>query len=216
MAVQLGPWHISEQNTSDEVGFTAARILNQIHTGIVVARPFVAGENGDGFLLNLNDSPAAIRTADCIPLIITTAENALALHISRLTLLHDIVTTGLNLINLEKITGLYIGPHICQRHFIFEEEGNTVKEFMKRFPTAVARTSTGTTLSLRTALDPYIAPILKNPNVTKMIDQRCTYQTHKLPSYKRWLTQNKPGPLHHMYTVISAAPLSDTTPDTAP
>ncbi len=215
MSVQLGSWHISEQSVSDDVEFTAARILNQIHTGTVVANTFATGDNGDGFLLNLNDSPAAIRTADCIPLIITTAENALALHISRLTLLHDIVPTGLKLINFEKITGLYIGPHICQRHFIFEEEGSALKEFIKRFPTAVARTSTGTTLSLRTALDPYIAPLLQNPTVTKMLDQRCTYQTHKLPSYKRWLTQNKPGPLHHTYTIISAAPLNDTAPDSA-
>ncbi len=214
MAAQLGPWHISEHIATSDSAFTLARTLIQVHEGTIITATSPSNR-GDGWLLHATASPVAIRTADCLPLILTTATTALALHISRKTLLHDIVPAGLKLLGDEKITGLYIGPHICQRHFIFEEEGAEVKEFIKKFPAATARAAHGTTLSLQIALDQFIAPLLRDESVTKMIDQRCTYQTHKLPSYKRWLTQDRPGTLPHLFTVVSGQPLPGTTPDSA-
>lgn len=140
----------------------------------------------------VTDGPAvSINTADCVPLILMTETEALALHISRKNILKNILNNAAQKIPTQKITSIFIGPHICPKHFFFEHEGKEIKEFKKKFPNAWHTSNAGTHLNLKTALQTYFSEWKLDPKIITE-DNRCTFESPELVSYRRG-DNPKPG-----------------------
>lgn len=140
---------------------------------------------GDGVFLETRNTCAGVRTADCLPLAIVTADVGLLLHVSRKTLIADLLEAVPRLLPIEQISAVYLGPHICQKHFVFEWEGPELARFRERFPHAVRNDAGKLYLSLVEAVSSY----LKRWNIPERIvrrDSRCTVETSEIPSYRRW------------------------------
>lgn len=198
MLYRLGNWHI-EQVIAEREHYQQALALKQIHTGVILRVSQVArGLSGDGVIVKSGYQPVAIHTADCLALVLTTIQQAIALHISRKTLLYALVEQALEKLAPENITGIFLGPHICPRHFTFPQAGKEIVAFKEKFPMAWQKTNAGTSLSLRAA----VMSRLSSLPGTVISDDRCTYETPALPSYRRWLDGGKVGQQAHLYTVI--------------
>lgn len=152
----------------------------------------------DGIIVQSSGETAVIRTADCLPLIITTPDVALALHVSRKSLLAGLLDTAKNCVEMNSVNGVYIGPHICADHFTFEYQGSEVASFIKRYPYA----STGSKpahLSLIAVVERRLQE-WGIDNSLRHYDKRCTYEQDDLPSWKR---QHQNEPLTtHLFTLV--------------
>lgn len=176
--------------------------VNQVHGATIVDATRAQHErlDADGILMRPSDQPVAIHTTDCLPLIITSDKSALALHISRKTLIHGLLDHVPSLIKPEDIRGVFFGPHICAKHFIFEHEGEDITRFREKFPAAL----TGHNpiyLSLKSAVQTY----LKTWHVSSDFvheDPRCTFEDESLPSYKRKYVTGNATPLGRIATIV--------------
>lgn len=177
--------------------------VNQVHKGAIVNAVDAQRErlDADGILMQRNDQPVAIFTADCLPLVITTDTATLALHVSRKTLIHGLLDHAASLINLADITSVFLCPHICAEHFIFEHEGEDIKRFREKFPAAIT-TTLPFHLSLKSAVQTYLDTWHVSPDIIQE-DARCTSEDESLPSYKYWLLSGKNGTLGRIATIVS-------------
>lgn len=200
----LGGWqikHLIEPLTTKKVVVT-----QQYHEGqLCSVDEATRGNRCDGVVIGRRDAGAGIQTADCLPLVIITLQYAYALHISRKTLLTPLVPRVLTHLGTHVITGIFIGPHICGEHLVYEYEGEEIAAFKKAFPNAYKGVPEGTALSLRAALDGLLKPVITQTTPVT-VDDRCTYEDNQLPSYRRWLENGKPGELLELFTMVSAWP----------
>ena len=157
----------------------------------------------DGVIISRQDPVVGVHTADCLPLVIATTQYAYALHLSRKTLLTSLVSETFEQLTHHAVTGIFIGPHICPRHLVYQYEGEEILAFKKAFPHAVEKRADGTALSLKAAIEGLLQPYL-TPSTPIIVDSRCTYEDSNLPSYRRWLEGGKQGELQHLFTMVSA------------
>ncbi len=186
-STHIGNWEIATVLDS-EVPPDVWRV-KQVHGGKIG----VAGDSGeaDGIVTSANKQSIGIATADCMPAVIVTANQAVALHVSRKTIIKGLLDAVLVHINPADIVGVYIGPHICGDHFVFEFEGEDIKTFCQQYPTAARITDAGVSLTLREALQTYLDK-WNVPAKSIVEDGRCTQEHEELPSYKRALARGKP------------------------
>lgn len=198
---------LSNWNISTVVGDTPTDIViaKQVHGNVLV--PVSDCENGvtvaDGLIGTKGDTTFGIRTADCMPLVLGTNEHVYGLHISRKTLIAGILEELTKQLGTEKITGAYIGPHICENCFTFSYKGEEILLFEKMFPYATEMRTSVTHLSLLRV----IAAFLEENGVEKeniITDKRCTFESKELPSYKRWLTTEQTSQLLQITTTIQS------------
>ncbi|MGH9858044.1 MAG: laccase domain-containing protein, partial [Acidobacteriota bacterium] len=91
-----------------------ARELIQVHGATIIQTPLdTKKEEADGALLTADSAPFAIRTADCMPLVMMTDQKALALHVSRKSLVAGLLDAVPDVIEPTQLTHIFIGPHIC-------------------------------------------------------------------------------------------------------
>jgi copper oxidase (laccase) domain-containing protein len=198
-----GNWNVQSLVQDDiEALDNSIVIAEQVHCGeIVTASDIVIGKTkADGIFIDKQDIKAAVLTADCMPLVLTTNDSALVLHVSRKSLINGLLDKVDHFIEPENITGIYIGPHICAEHFTFPEAGEEIKKFQKMFPKAVAVKENIYHLSLRRAVNTYFKKWGIGDALIKE-DGRCTFKEESLPSYKRWLGST--APLGRIVTVVS-------------
>lgn len=164
-------------------------VPHQVHKADIVAADGTTHlrQEADGVVaICANPNPAAIATADCLPLIICSPQKALALHISRKTVIHGLLDHVKQHLDVASIIGAYIGPHICATHLTFTRQGEEVRQFMQRFPRASSVVGAHTHLSLREVVNEYLVWWgITTSNISA--DSRCTYETPTLPSYRRCL-----------------------------
>ena len=131
-SLKLGNWEITTTMQPDlgDVVFPF-----QTHGNATIsAEECVSGQTqADGIYMDNAEYAIGINTADCLPLVLLTDKQALALHVSRKTLIRGLVKNIPGVMNLQEITHAYIGPHICEDHFGFEYAGEEIQEFMKNF-----------------------------------------------------------------------------------
>src|SRR3989344_5903870 len=84
-----------------------------------------------------SSKPVGVYTADCLPLVLTTDTIAFAIHISRHTLAAGILEELTKSIHNDEIRDAYVGPHICENCFVFEEKGESILRFETLFPRAI-------------------------------------------------------------------------------
>lgn len=175
----------------------------QMHGNIIVPVSSCVSQVtiADGLIGSINDKPFGIYTADCIPLVLTTPTRAFALHISRHSSIAGILQETTVQLGKEKITGAYIGPHICETCFAFETVGERIGQFMTQYPYAVTHRKRTTHLSMQKVVEQYLKNLSVLP-ATIIVDTRCTYEDTSLPSYKRWLMEGKKGELLRITTTV--------------
>jgi copper oxidase (laccase) domain-containing protein len=181
------------------VGVISAK---QVHSNnIVDAKDAVANETeADGLFLSDRLISAAIHTADCMPLVLTTKNSALVLHVSRKSLIKGLLDEVPNFISPKEIIGVYLGPHICADHFTFDEAGDEIKKFQTMFPEAVEVKENIYHLSLKNAVSKYFKEWAIE-HIELQEDLRCTFKEESLPSYKRWMGTTTP--LGRIVTIVS-------------
>lgn len=190
---KLGNWEIA---LNPEYPVSLAR---QVHGNMIVHATSCehAVIQADGVTGTQFDGAFGVHTADCLPLVVITDTQAAVLHISRHTLVAGILDTLTELLGKEPIRTAYIGQHICENCFVFEEKGEGIAQFEKLFPYAVKHNSSGTHLSLRSVILHYLKDI---PSITE--DSRCTFETQELPSYRRWRKEGSVGDFPRMVTSV--------------
>lgn len=158
----------------------------QVHDSVIVSADECVSHQtrADGIYTDSKVKPIGISTADCLPFALLADTKALALHVSRKTLIRGLVENIPAVMKPEEISQIYIGPHICEEHFTFEYIGDELKEFMEKFPESVMQKNGKIHVSLDNAVQKYIetwnlehVPIYRDP--------RCTFEDTFLPSYRR-------------------------------
>jgi len=167
---------------------------HQVHGGNILdaAVSQIEEVDADGIVIRESGVRGSISTADCAAVTIMTDEMALILHISRKTLIHGLPDNVLTYIDPGLVNHVHVGPHICEYHFNFEEEGTDLKRFRWRYPKACHFHKGMMYVSLRKAIEQMLDDLaIISERVT--YDGRCTFETAGLASYRRWLKEGKPG-----------------------
>ncbi|KKT93932.1 MAG: hypothetical protein A3E37_05140 [Candidatus Andersenbacteria bacterium RIFCSPHIGHO2_12_FULL_46_9] len=198
----FGKWRIDEiiSPTIKEKILT----VKQIHGGnIGKAEQVVPGETeADGILItNESGIIAGISTADCAPVIILTENKAIALHVSRKTLVNGQMDNVLNYLEPKEIDYIYVGPHICEYHFSFLREEYMLRRFRLRFGRATHWHHGSIYLSLKVALQYFFNDWDIHPNKI-YYDGRCTYEMLMLPSYRRRLDTGRAEEVKDFLTTV--------------
>lgn len=197
MVETFGSWKISIERDKP----TEVLLPLQKHSDVITTSDdFRDGEViADGVFMS-GTTPAAVQTADCMPLVIMTPDTALALHISRHTLVKGLLDTVPKFIDPESITHIWIGSHICEQHFTFPYIGEKLQQFIDRFPNAITRTP-DISVSLRKAVQTYFDQWHLDPSIITEVNT-CTYES-ALPSYKRWFDEKKEGKFSdRIFTIV--------------
>lgn len=147
-----------------------------------------SGIEADGILTQGKSEWIGVVTADCLPLVLVTPETALALHVSRKTLVRGLLDAVPTVLPVAEITNVWIGPHICAEHFTFDWAGEDIVAFQQRWPEAVREEKAKLYLSLRDAVQQYLTD-WGVPAAVVQEDGRCTFETLDLPSYRRALAR---------------------------
>jgi copper oxidase (laccase) domain-containing protein len=194
-STKLDNWEVSLELESNAI------IPHQVHGNTIISvSTCVSGTtDADGIIGTLNDPPFGVHTADCMPLVFITPTRALALHVSRHTLLAGILEESIDLLSGEQILHTYIGPHICEECFTFEHEGESIRAFRTRYPDA----STEERGTIHISMDRVVDGYLKQFGVQHAIrDTRCTVETPELPSYRRWRAEGGTGTFPRFITSL--------------
>ena len=146
-------------------------------------------------------SGIGVSTADCLPLVLLADDAALALHVSRKTLINGLLDNVPRVLSPDTITQAFIGPHVCPEHFTFEWEGPEITRFAQVFPEAAEQDNDGTwSLSTRDAVQHYFDAWGVAEQAVEE-DLRCTFEATELPSYRR-----SPSELErHVATIVKAS-----------
>lgn len=179
--------------------------MHQVHGGQIVASSACAPPtrpDADGLLLETREQKASIYTADCVPLVLVSDKHALLLHVSRKSLVNQLLDMVPHHLTPSTITYVFIGPHICATHFAFEVMGPELEQFATSFPAAVTRQDTTWHLNLQHVVQAYL-DTWKIPVERQVIDERCTYETRALPSYRRALDQQQLPLTDQIATVVT-------------
>ncbi len=194
------PWEVRTNLLSNTPADFVA--VNQKHTSDIVWADHVTTETiADGIAAHAGfTQPFLIRTADCLPLVLITPDVTVALHVSRKSLIAGLLDNVTSFFDTTAVTKVYIGPHICADHLVFEHRGEEVARFVEQYPFASQQSAAGLHLSLAKVVDMY----LKQWGVGAAVvvrDGRCTFETVELPSYRR---SRKDGTRHadHIATIV--------------
>lgn len=199
----FGLWRIEE--ILETISTAKILTVKQIHGGnIARAEQVVPKETeADGILLGSEvGAIAGIRTADCAPVVIMTETKAVALHVSRKTLVNGLMDNVLNYLEPKEIDYIYVGPHICEYHFSFIREEYMIRRFRLRFGRATHWHHGSIYLSLKTALQYFFQDWEVHPKKI-YYDGRCTYEMLTLPSYRRELDTGRADKDKRLITCVS-------------
>lgn len=201
-AVRLGSWRVV--TLAPGAAWSKPTVFpRQIHGGnIVDTHELARGQmSADGVMVKRGGEAGGVRTADCAPVVIVSDEVAAVLHISRKTIVRGLVANVTTYIAPREINHIFIGPHICEYHFSFEEEDELLRQLRYRCPAAVHFHKGKMYLSLRKALKGVFDEWQIHPDkITE--DGRCNYEQLHMPSYRRWCEEGKEGKLPSLKTVV--------------
>ncbi len=199
-SIKLGNWRVSHITSEQKDPILLPR---QTHGNTITQAALCVHRitEADGIIGTSQDAPFGIHTADCLPLVVTTDTRAAAIHISRHTLTAGILNTLTAILDGEALRNAYIGPHICEQCFVFEEKGENIIRFEKMFPHAIQERNHMTHISLRRVVYEYLKDIgMRKKFIIQ--DIRCTFETPELSSYRRWMAGGEQGDFPRMITAV--------------
>lgn len=196
--MHLGHYHITSMiSPAAPAGVITAK---QVHGGGLVDVSVAQQRDVEADALLLRDEPTtiAVYTADCLPLILIGEEVAVALHVSRKTILQRQLEQAAEVMG--KILLAYVGPHICADHFTFSYVGDELRQLQQQYPDACYINKTGlVSVSLLTIVRGFLEAHIASSAMH--IDQRCTWEDRGLPSYRRSLECNETY-RDHIFTLV--------------
>jgi YfiH family protein len=166
----------------EEVG--PIQYMSQVHGNRVVVIEEVTDEDpiADALVTGIPGVSLAVQVADCIPLLLHSAESVAAVHVGRKGLVNGVALVALEAMRdmgSSEITAI-IGPSICGSCYEVSEEIHD--EVVTLHPIAASRTSQGTpALDLPAAL----RAVLESQLISIIDESRCTLENDDLYSYRR-------------------------------
>jgi YfiH family protein len=161
------------------------QFMNQVHGSRIVIIESVTDEapTADALVTGIAGVTLAVMVADCIPLILTSAEAVAAVHVGRRGLVNGVAVKTVDLMRemgAKKIRAT-LGPAICGR--CYEVSQDVHDEVVALHPLATAQTSSGTPgLDLPKALKGALAA----EGISEINDlQICTVESADHFSYRR-------------------------------
>lgn len=199
---RFGVWEVAEINPGDKADTIVT--VNQIHGGNIVRAEQAVQEKteADGILLTAGSRlVAGIKTADCAPVVVMAENRALALHVSRKTIVNGLLDNVMSYLEPKEIDYVYVGPHICEFHNSFAREEFMLRRFRLRFGQATHWHRGIIYISLKTALQYFFNDWEIHPNKIHY-DGRCTYEMMALPSAKRDIESGRSGEIERLITTV--------------
>ena len=161
------------------------QFMNQVHGSRIVIIESVTDEapTADALVTGIAGVTLAVMVADCIPLILTSAEAVAAVHVGRRGLVNGVALKTVELMRemgAKKIRAT-LGPAICGR--CYEVSQDVHDEVVALHPLATAQTASGTpALDLPKALKGALAA----EGISEINDlQICTVESADHFSYRR-------------------------------
>lgn len=175
----------------------------QIHGGNILPGESLMRQElpADGVWLRGTATAGGVKTADCAPVVIVTEEAAVVLHVSRKSIVRGLLQNTLTHIAVKDIDHIFIGPHICEYHFSFDEEDELLRQFRYQYPKAVHFHKGKLYLSLRRALMNVFENWQVHPSKISE-DGRCTYEQLTMPSHRRRMDNGEEGKLPLLKTIV--------------
>jgi YfiH family protein len=167
---------------AEEVG--PIQYMSQVHGNRVVVIEEVTDEDptADALVTGIPGVSLAVQVADCIPLLLHSAESVAAVHVGRKGLVNGVALAAIEAMRdmgSSEITAI-IGPSICGPCYEVSQEIHD--EVVTLHPIAASRTPQGTpALDLPAAL----RAVLESQLISIIDDSRCTLENDDLYSYRR-------------------------------
>ena len=158
--------------------------MNQVHGNGVAIIESVTDEDptADSLVTGIPGISLAVQVADCIPLLLHSAESVAAVHVGRKGLLNGVTIKTLEVMRDMGSTdiGAIIGPSICGSCYEVSQE--IYDEVIALHPAAASRTTHGNvSLDLPAAL----RAVLTGQGVEIRDEFSCTVENPELFSYRR-------------------------------
>jgi YfiH family protein len=167
---------------AEEVG--PIQYMSQVHGNRVVVIEEVTDEDptADALVTGIPGVSLAVQVADCIPLLLHSAESVAAVHVGRKGLVNGVALAALEAMRdmgSSEITAI-IGPSICGNCYEVSQEIHD--EVVTLHPVAASRTPRGTpALDLPAAL----RAVLESQSISIIDESHCTLENDDLYSYRR-------------------------------
>lgn len=167
---------------AEEVG--PIQYMSQVHGNRVVVIEEVTDEDptADALVTGIPGVSLAVQVADCIPLLLHSAESVAAVHVGRKGLVNGVALAALEAMRdmgSSEITAI-IGPSICGNCYEVSQEIHD--EVVTLHPVAASRTPRGTpALDLPAAL----RAVLESQLISIIDESHCTLENDDLYSYRR-------------------------------
>lgn len=181
--MKLGSWEVELLVEEDEMADMS--VLEQVHGSKIVSLvdlDEVDSVTADGFELTRASKPAAIKTADCLPLVLIGEDSAIGIHVSRKSLIRGILDGMED--RMSEIQHAFIGPHVCEDHFTFEFMGDELRTLLNCWPYAGRSVGGMTHINLLSIVQAYL-DLWSVPQDVRVLDPRCTFEDEEIPSYRR-------------------------------
>jgi YfiH family protein len=167
---------------AEEVG--PIQYMSQVHGNRVVVIEEVTDEDptADALVTGIPGVSLAVQVADCIPLLLHSAESVAAVHVGRKGLVHGVALAALEAMRDMRSSEIpaIIGPSICGSCYEVSQEIHD--KVVTLHPVAASRTPQGTpALDLPAAL----RAVLESQLISIIDDSRCTLENDDLYSYRR-------------------------------
>ncbi len=199
---QIGRWTLL--TTTQPVKFDSHTVQSKlIHSGNIIPAENLGQQSlpADGIIINSVSYRAVIHTADCVPLLVTSENQAALLHLSRKSIVNGLLDNLTTFIAPKDIDHIHVGPHICEFHFDFTDEDLFVRHFRSRWPQAAHFYKGKLYLSLKKAMQTFFDEWQVHPGRISY-DGRCTYENLSLPSYRRHNANGDKEKLGSLYTIV--------------
>jgi YfiH family protein len=158
--------------------------MSQVHGNRVAVIEEVTDEDptADALVTGIPGVSLAVQVADCIPLLLHSAEAVAAVHVGRKGLVNGVALAAIEVMRdmgSTEITAI-VGPSICGSCYEVSKEIHD--EVVALHPTAQSTTAKGTpSLDLPAAL----GVVLNEAGLTVIDEFRCTCENQDLFSYRR-------------------------------
>lgn len=160
------------------------QFMEQVHGNKVakVDNQIISPPIADALVTARTGIALAVMVADCIPLLLSSADAVAAVHVGRKGLMNEVALAAIDQMRAYGSSDISanVGPSICGTCYEVSQE--IYDEVSRKFPLAASRTSDGGfSLDLSRALTDQ----LENHGITVIDQGRCTVENKDLFSYRR-------------------------------
>ena len=160
------------------------QFMNQIHGNrvAIIEQVTQPDPTSDALVTGIRGISLAVQVADCIPLLLSSAEAVAAVHVGRKGLMNEVALQAIDVMlemGAGEITAI-IGPAICGR--CYEVSEDVYQEVVTSHPFAQSTTAKG---SLALDLPRALIEQLSRHSLTVVNESTCTVEDSNLFSYRR-------------------------------